>query len=207
MANRKNYQIILDKELEKIKNFDKPPKLLLHSCCAPCSSYVLEYLSEFFEIIIYYFNPNISPESEYLFRLEEVKRLVEEMPHKNPITFVESEYNPDDFFSLAKGHEKDRERGERCRKCLKFRLESTAKKAKELNVDYFTTTLSISPLKDSEFLNETGRELSVEYGVQYLFSDFKKKGGYQRSIVLSRDYNLYRQNFCGCVYSKKVERE
>lgn len=202
MANKINYQKILDSELEKIKNSGKKPKLFLHACCGPCSSYCLEYLNSYFDIIFYYFNPNITPESEYRYRLSELKRLTEEMPHENKIEFFPAEYDPKEFYRLVKGHENDPERGERCQICMHYRLEKTAIAAKSYGADYFTTTLSISPYKDSQFLNEAGAEISQKYGVPYLFSDFKKKNGYKRSIVLSREYNLYRQDFCGCVFSK-----
>ena len=203
MVQKINYQLVLDKELKKITESGKTPLLFLHSCCAPCSSYVLEYLSNYFNIILYYYNPNISPESEYKFRLEELERLVKELPHKNEISFAPAEYNENDFYKLVKGHEKDPERGERCRICLSHRIENAAEKAVLYNADYFTTTLSISPMKDSQFLNECGKQASEKYGVPYLFSDFKKKGGYIRSIELSHQYNLYRQNYCGCVFSKR----
>ena len=204
--NKINYQLVLDKELEKIIKSGKTPTLLLHACCAPCSSYSLEYLSDYFDIILYYYNPNISPESEYSYRLSELHRLTETQPYKHKVIFTEAEYNPDKFYELVKGHENDPERGKRCRICLYHRIEAAAIKAKELGTDYFTTTLSISPMKDAQFLNAAGGELAEKYGVNYLFSDFKKRGGYIRSIELSHKYNLYRQDFCGCIFSK-AERE
>jgi len=177
------------------------PRLLLHSCCAPCSSYVLEYLSQYFAITVLYYNPNIFPEEEYRKRVEEQKKLIAALPVKHPVSFVEGRYQPEEFFAVAKGLEDVPEGGERCRKCFRLRLEETAKLAAEGGYDYFTTTLSISPLKNAQALNEIGQELATVYEVPYLPSDFKKRGGYQRSIELSREYELYRQSFCGCVYS------
>jgi len=199
-----NYQKILDSELEKIQNQKNTPLLLLHACCAPCSSYVLEYLTQYFNIILYYYNPNIFPETEYKYRLSELERLISEMPLKNKIRITPAEYNPDLFCKLAEGLENLPERGLRCQKCIELRLRKTAEKALELKADYFTTTLTISPYKDSIYINQTGAELEKQYGIKYLFSDFKKRNGYKRSIQLSSQYNLYRQNFCGCIYSKKL---
>lgn len=195
-----NYQLELDKTLEKIISDKKRPTLLLHSCCAPCSSYVLEYLNTFFDITVFYYNPNISPKKEYDYRVSEIKRLISEMAVN--VKFMEGNYEPDKFYELAKGLENEPERGARCLKCYRMRLEESAVIAKEKNFDYFTTTLSISPQKNSTVLNEIGRELSNKYSVPYLFSDFKKRNGYKRSIELSAKFHLYRQNFCGCVYSK-----
>lgn len=202
MTPKQNYQKILDSELEKIKQSGNTPTLLLHSCCAPCSSYVLEYLTEYFNIILYYYNPNISPESEYKYRLSELERLISEMPLKNRVEITPAEYNPDIFCKLAEGLEDLPERGLRCQKCIFQRLKQTAQKALEIGADYFTTTLTISPYKDSEYINKAGEKLQSLYGIKYLFSDFKKRNGYKRSIELSSEYNLYRQNFCGCIYSK-----
>lgn len=202
MTPKQNYQKILDSELERISQSGKIPTLLLHSCCAPCSSYVLEYLTEYFNIILYYYNPNISPESEYRYRLSELERLISEIPLKNRVEITPAEYNPDIFCKLAEGLEDLPERGLRCQKCIFQRLEKTAEKACELGADYFTTTLTISPYKDSEYINKAGEELQKQYDIKYLFSDFKKRNGYKRSIQLSTEYNLYRQNFCGCIYSK-----
>lgn len=199
---KENYQIILNKTIEAIKKDNIYPSLLLHSCCAPCSSYVLEYLSEYFNITIFYYNPNISPEEEFFKRVNEQKRLIKEMPLKHEVQFIEGTYEPSRFFDLAKGLEDIPEGGERCFKCYRLRLEKTAKLAKENSFDYFTTTLSISPHKNAQVLNEIGAELSKKYGIDYLFSDFKKRNGYKRSCELSEIYSLYRQNYCGCVYSK-----
>ena len=195
-----NYQIELEKELEKIK--DKKPSLLLHVCCAPCSSYVLEYLNNYFDITVLYYNPNISPYDEYKKRLNEEIRLINEM-NKDNIKIMECEYDNDLFEKTIKGLEKEKEGGPRCHKCYNLRLEKTAQIAKENNYDYFTTTLTISPLKNSQVLNEIGKKLEDKYKTKYLYSDFKKKEGYKRSIVLSNKYNLYRQNYCGCIYSKQ----
>ncbi len=195
-----NYQLVLDKKLEEIKNMDKVPKLLLHSCCAPCSSYCLEYLSEYFDITVLYFNPNIEDE-EYNRRLEEQKRLVGEIKTKNNISVFEGRHNTDEFYSAVKGFENEKEGGKRCEICFRLRLGEAAKFAKENGFDYFTTTLSISPLKNASLLNQIGEELAEREGVEYLFSDFKKRGGYLRSIELSKEYSLYRQDYCGCIFS------
>lgn len=202
-----NYQIELEKIIEQIQKENKIPTLLLHSCCAPCSSYVLEYLSEYFEITIFYFNPNITEMKEYQKRVEEQKRLITELKPKNPIHFLEGIYNPEVFFEIAKGLEEEIEGGARCIKCYYQRLEETAKIAKEKNFDYFTTTLTVSPYKKSEKLNEIGAYLEKQYQITYLHSDFKKRNGYKRSIELSKAYGLYRQDYCGCIYSKnEVEK-
>lgn len=204
--NKINYQNQLDRIIENISP-EKPPRLLLHSCCAPCSSYTLEYLSRYFDITVYYFNPNISPKHEFDKRFEEQKRLISQMPFKNSVTLVEGDYNYDDFLEIAKGLENVPEGGERCFRCYKMRLESTARLAKEQGFDYFCTTLSISPLKNSQKINELGFEIEEKYGVKWLPSDFKKREGYKRSIQLSKEYSLYRQNFCGCVFSKNQQGE
>ncbi len=200
--NKINYQKLLDEEIQKLTKEDKIPTLLLHSCCAPCSSYVLEYLSEYFKITVLYYNPNIFPKEEYEYRTDELKRLIENLPAKNKISLIGTEYEPEKFYEIAKGHEQEPEGGERCFKCYELRLKEAAKYAKEGNFDYFTTTLSISPLKNADKLNEIGRRLSEEYDIPYLYSDFKKKNGYKRSVELSKIYDLYRQDYCGCVYSK-----
>lgn len=198
-----NYQKVLDKTLEQLAGEARTPRLLLHSCCAPCSSYVLEYLSQHFDIAVYYYNPNIAPAEEFRLRVEEQKRLIAEMPLTRPVSFLEGDYNPADFAAIAKGHEQDPEGGERCTACYRLRLEDTAKTAADLGFDYFTTTLSISPLKDAQRLNSIGGELAEKYGVRYLFSDFKKREGYKRSCALAVQYGLYRQDYCGCIYSKR----
>ena len=199
-----NYQLKLEEILKE--NKDKTPTLLLHSCCAPCSSYVLEYLTNYFNITILFYNPNISSKEEYEKRLNELKRLIKNIPHSNKIEIVEARYEPKEFINMAKGLENIPEGGERCFKCYRLRLEESAKYAKDNNYDFFTTTLSISPHKNANKLNEIGEELSQIYEINYLYADFKKKGGYQRSIELSKKYDLYRQDFCGCIYSK-IEKE
>ncbi len=198
-----NYQIELDKELLKLQESNIKPKLLLHVCCAPCSSYVLEYLNEYFDITVFYYNPNISSIDEYRKRLNEEQRFVKEYPFKSSIKVVNGEYDNDRFEEEIKGLENEKEGGARCFKCYRLRLEESAKYAKDNNFDYFTTTLTISPYKNSNKLNEIGKELENIYGVKYLLSDFKKKNGYKRSIELSHEYNLYRQDYCGCIYSQK----
>lgn len=200
-APKTNYQLILDSTIRQITQSGARPTLLLHACCAPCSSYVLEYLTNYFDITVFYYNPNISPESEYLHRVSEIKRLISEMCPS--VKFLEGKYEPERFFALSKGLEKEPERGARCHKCYRLRLEESAAAAKSGGFDYFTTTLSISPQKDSAVLNLIGKEVSDIYGVPYLFSDFKKRGGYKRSIELSAQFHLYRQNFCGCVFSRR----
>lgn len=198
-----NYQ----KELDKIiSNLDYVPNLLLHTCCAPCSSAVIEYLSDYFNITVFYYNPNISPKEEYEKRKNEQIRFLKEFKSKNKLDMVDADYNYNDFMNIAKGLEDQPEGGIRCHKCYKLRLEKTALKAKELAYDYFGTTLTVSPYKNSQILNQIGHDLEEQYNINYLYSDFKKKEGYKRSIELSKEYNLYRQNYCGCVYSKK-ERE
>ena len=201
--NKRNYQREMDILLEKLKLEGKTPTILLHSCCAPCSSYCLEYLTEYFNIAVFFYNPNISSKEEYSLRLSEQKRLIEEMPKKNSITLIEGEYRPSDFYEIARGLEDAPERGERCQKCYYLRLKAAAMKAKEIKADYFATTLTLSPLKDSYTINSIGERLSGSMDVPYLSSDFKKREGYKRSIELSKEFCLYRQNFCGCVYSKK----
>lgn len=200
---KENYSIVLEKKLKEIAALGTRPRLLLHSCCGPCSSYVLEYLAPYFNITVFYDNPNISPEAEFRFRAEEQKRLLAEMPLPAPVSFLLGEYEPEKFYALAKGHETEPEGGGRCLSCYRLRLSRTAAAAASGGFDYFTTTLSISPHKNAQALNEIGRELAGEYGVAYLFSDFKKKNGYRRSCQLSREYGLYRQDYCGCVYSKR----
>ncbi|MBQ2775794.1 MAG: epoxyqueuosine reductase QueH [Clostridia bacterium] len=204
---KKNYQLELDKEIEKITKSDELPSLLLHSCCGPCSSYVLEYLSKYFKVTVLYFNPNIYPEEEFLHRQSEQKRIISELPVENKVSFMESEYNYKDFLSAAKGFENEREGGARCDKCFRLRLKKTAQLAAENGFDYFTTTLSVSPHKNSQLLNLIGEELGEEYGVKHLPADFKKREGYKRSIELSKQYDLYRQNYCGCEFSLRQAQE
>lgn len=192
-----------------IKNHEKKgevPTLFLHSCCAPCSSYVLEYLSNYFKITVFYYNPNIFPEAEFEKRTEEQRHLIEYLPAKYPISFLAGEYDSARFYEIAKGLEAIPEGGERCFKCYELRLYKAAEMAKEGGFDYFTTTLSISPLKNAQKLNEIGEKIGEQLGITYLNSDFKKKNGYKRSTELSKEYGLYRQDYCGCVYSM-MERE
>lgn len=203
MENRINYQRELDRLLEQLEREGKTPSLLLHSCCAPCSSYVLEYLSRYFLITLLYYNPNISPEEEYRRRAAEQQRLIEALPAAHPISFVEGEYQPERFYAAAQGLEQEPEGGERCFRCYALRLREAALAARERSLDFFTTTLSISPLKNAQKLNQIGLEIAAEVGVRYLCGDFKKKNGYKRSIELSAQYGLYRQDYCGCVFSQR----
>ena len=195
-----NYQSKLEEILEQIEG---TPKLLLHACCAPCSSYVIEYLSNFFEITILYYNPNIYPKEEYNRRLEELKTYLPKREYKNKIELVELPYEPKEYYDAIKGLELLGEKSKRCYECYKLRLEETCKYAKEHNFDYFTTTLSISPYKVSEWINTIGDMLESKYKINYLYADFKKNNGYKRSLELSREYNLYRQEYCGCSFSKE----
>ena len=199
--NQRNYQKELDRILTEIQAEAKAPRLFLHSCCAPCSSYVLEYLSQYFEITVYYYNPNIFPAEEYDKRVEEERRLIESMEFQHPVDLIAAPYHPEEFYEIARGYEKEPEGGERCLRCYELRLREAAFMAARLGYDYFTTTLTISPLKRADKLNEIGERLAEEYGVACLPSDFKKKNGYKRSTELSKEYGLYRQDYCGCVYS------
>lgn len=200
--NKINFQKELDKIIDANKREDFLPSLFLHSCCAPCSSYTIEYLSKYFKITVFYYNPNISPKAEYEKRKAEQIRLINSMKTENKVDFLDCDYDYSDFESIAKGYEHCKEGGERCFRCYELRLRKTAEEARKNGFDYFCTTLSISPLKNSQKINEIGFSLENEIGIKWLPSDFKKKEGYKRSIELSKEYNLYRQNFCGCVYSK-----
>ena len=199
-----NFQKILDEEIELIKDREVKPKLLLHACCGPCSSYVVEYLSKYFDITIYYYNPNTYPEEEFNRRLNELNKFINSF--NNKIKVVEEKYNPIEFYNNIKGLEHLGEKSRRCYNCYKLRMNKAALYAKENNFDYFTTTLSISPYKNANWINEIGNKLENKIGIKYLYSDFKKKDGYKRSLELSKEYGLYRQEYCGCVYSKQ-ERE
>lgn len=204
--NQVNYQKELEKILNKLQGKGNIPSLFLHSCCAPCSSYVLEYLGRYFRITVFYYNPNISISQEYRKRAEEQKRLIAAYNEEGkgfPIGVVEGDYEPRRFFDLAKGLEDCPEGGERCFRCYEMRLDETAKQGRAGHFDYFTTTLTISPLKNAQKLNEIGMRLAEEYGIAWLPSDFKKRDGYKRSIELSAQYSLYRQNYCGCIFSKR----
>lgn len=194
----KNYYQL---ELEELENLKEKKRILLHSCCAPCSSHVITFLTKYFDITILYYNPNISPKSEYDKRKEEQKRLIKEIDKINNIDIIDCDYDNDKYESLIKGYEECPERGERCTICFNLRLEKTAKMAKELNYDYFCSTLTVSPYKNSKLINEIGESLSKKYNIKWLYSDFKKDNGYKKSIDLSHKYNLYRQNYCGCKYS------
>ena len=197
-----NYSKWLEKEIERLRSEGVRPKLLLQACCAPCSSYTLEYIASAFDITLFFYNPNISPEKEYDFRAAELKRFISEHPSYKDVRLEVCKYDAAPFFEIAKGLEALPEGGERCMKCYRLRLEETAKAAKSGGYNYFCTTLSISPHKNAEALNAFGKEFAEKHGVKYLFSDFKKKGGYARSIELSKEYGLYRQDYCGCAYSK-----
>ncbi len=204
--NNINYQKILDQTIQKLQAANQVPTLLLHSCCAPCSSYVIEYLSQYFHITVFYYNPNLYPDEEYTKRSNEQKRLIRQMPTKHPVSFLQGDFDKETFHKAIQGLEQIPEGGERCFACYRLRLEQTAQIAAAKGFDYFTTTLSISPLKNAQKLNEIGQELALTYHTSYLLSDFKKKNGYKRSVELSREYQMYRQDYCGCIYSK-LERE
>ena len=194
---------MLDKELELISENRKKVSLLLHSCCAPCSSYVISYLNKYFDITVLYYNPNIYPYEEYLKRKNEQIRLINEMEHVNNLSIIDCDYDNDKYERLIKGLENEKEGGSRCHICYKLRLEKTAMMASDGNYDYFSTTLTVSPYKNSKILNEIGESLAVKYNIKWLYSDFKKKDGYKKSVELSKKYNLYRQDYCGCIYSKR----
>ena len=198
-----NYDLEMEKQLENIKDGEK---LLLHACCAPCSSAVLERLSSKFEITIFYYNPNISEYNEYIKRIEEVKKLISILKPKYKISLIEGNYDNNKFKEISKGLENEPERGKRCYKCYELRLEETSKIAEELKFKYFATTLTLSPHKNSNWINEIGENLNNKYNTTYLYSDFKKKNGYKRSIELSKEYDLYRQDYCGCIYSKRDKK-
>ena len=200
-----NYQLETDKI---IKSLDHAPTLLLHACCAPCSSYVLEYLTDYFKVTVFFYNPNITEKDEYEKRKNELKRLISEKKFKYEVNMIDGDYSPQLFFDMARGMENIPEGGERCFKCYEMRQRETAGLAKKLGFEYFCTTLSVSPHKNAAKLNEIGEALSREFGVPYLYSDFKKRNGYKRSIELSAEYDLYRQNYCGCIYSRmQAERK
>lgn len=198
---KRNYQKELDSLISYNEEKNIVPTLLLHACCAPCSSYVIEYLSNYFRLTMLFFNPNIGEMEEYSYRRDELKRLIGEMKTKYPVSFIDGEYNPQEFYDVAKGLENEPERGKRCSKCFSLRLNYTASVAEKEGFDYFATTLTLSPLKNAEIINSIGEKIKCKS--KYLSSDFKKKEGYKRSIVLSKEHNLYRQNYCGCVFSKR----
>ena len=194
-----NYDKLME---EQIKNIKEGEELFLHACCAPCSSAVLERIANHFKVTIFYYNPNINEEKEYKKRVNELNKFINKFQTKYKITIIEGKYEPEKFNLIAKGLENEKERGSRCYKCYKLRLEETAKLAEELGYKYFCTTLTLSPHKNANWLNEIGEELEKNYNTTFLYSDFKKKNGYKRSIELSKEYNLYRQDYCGCIYSK-----
>ena len=198
---KENYAKLLEKIIDEL---DYKPTLLLHSCCAPCSSYVIEYLHDYFNITIIYYNPNIYPKEEYEKRKEEQIKFIR---NYNDVIFMDCDYDNDKYNELVKGLESEPERGKRCDVCFKLRLEKTAIEAKNNNFDYFGTTLTVSPYKNSTLINDIGRELELKYNIKWLYSDFKKGNGYKRSIELSKVYNLYRQNYCGCIHSKRKEQD
>lgn len=200
-----NYNLKMEEIIKDIKNQNKKPRLLLHSCCAPCSSAVIERLMPYFNITIIYYNPNIEPYEEYLKRKEEQKKLLNLIETPNKIAIMDCDYDNNLFKKMAKNLEGEKEGGKRCFKCYELRLAYCALKAQENNFDYFGTTLTVSPFKNSQKINEIGLDLQKKYQVKYLLSDFKKKNGYIRSIELSKKYSLYRQNYCGCIYSKKED--
>jgi len=204
---KQNYQRLLDQTILQLQEQGRVPRLLLHACCAPCSSYVLEYLSAYFLITVFYYNPNIYPDEEYNKRVAEQKAFIERFPAKHPISFVEGDFDKERFYEVIKGLEKEPEGGKRCQQCFRLRLEETAKLAKEMQMDYFTTTLSISPMKNAQMLNEIGGALAKDYGISYLYSDFKKREGYKRSVELSKEYGMYRQDYCGCVFSYRSRQQ
>lgn len=200
-SNKENYGLLLEKELAAIEKDGRKPKLLMQSCCAPCSSYVLEYIAKYFDLTLFFYNPNIFPETEFTVRLNELSRFIDEAGYRE-IKIDAPHYDSTEFFSAVRGMEEVPEGGERCRVCYELRLRRTAERASAEGYDYFCTTLSISPHKNAAWLNEIGNSLEKEYNVRWLPSDFKKKNGYKRSIELSREYRLYRQDYCGCIYSK-----
>ena len=203
---KKNYDKWMQEIIEKNQELEIVPTLLLHTCCAPCSSAVIERLSKYFHITVFYYNPNIEPLEEYLKRKEEQKRFLSEVTTPYPINFLDCDYEHEEFIQLSKGLENEKEGGPRCLKCYRLRLLKTALKARELHFDYFGTSLTVSPYKNAQVLNQIGEELQKKFNVKYLYSDFKKRNGYKRSIELSKDYHLYRQDYCGCSFSK-AQRE
>ena len=201
-----NYYLLFEKQIENIKEKKYIPSLLLHSCCAPCSSQVITSLTNYFDITILYYNPNIYPEEEYLKRKKEQIKLINEINNINKLEIIDCDYDNDIYEQEIKGLENEQEGGSRCYKCFNLRLNKTAQIAKENNYDFFSTTLTISPYKNSKLINIIGKDLEKKYNITWLYSDHKKKDGYKKSIELSKRYNLYRQNYCGCIYSKRTEK-
>ncbi len=201
-ANRRKYHEELLAIMEENNKTGRIPRVLLHSCCAPCSSYCIETLSRGFYVTVFYYNPNIYPDEEYMLRVREQERFISEFPTDNPVGFIEGDFEKERFYNeVARGLEDEPERGRRCEKCFDLRLSETAKRAADLGFDYFCTTLTISPQKDPVLLNSIGERLAAEYGVAFLPSEFRKAEGYKRSTEISRSYDMYRQDYCGCVYS------
>lgn len=203
ILQKRNYQREMDALLEKLNKSGQVKHLFLHCCCAPCSSYVLEYLSEYFEITAFFYNPNMDTQKEYIHRYNELVRFIGEKSFKNPVNVLCGDYVPEEFSGIAKGYEECREGGARCLRCFELRLSRTAEEAKKASADFFATTLTVSPLKNAAAINAIGERLGKSAGIEYLPSDFKKKNGYKRTIELSREHELYRQDFCGCVYSRE----
>lgn len=202
-----NYQLKLEEIIEEEEKKEGVPKLLLHSCCAPCSTYVLEYLTKHFDISVLYYNPNIHPSKEFYKREAEQQRFIDLVEKVNKIELIKAEYRPEDYFEAVKGRENDVEGGASCSLCYELRLAMAARYAKELGFDYFTTTLSISPYKNAQIINHIGERLEEKYHIKYLYADFKKKNGFQRSLELCNKFDIYRQNYCGCVFSLKEAEE
>lgn len=206
--NKRNYQKEMEEVLKELQVDQKGrPSLVLHSCCGPCSSYVMKVLTDFFDLSLFYYNPNIHPQAEYEKRLQTQRELCEKMPFTGKLTFLSSPYDPERFFAQTKGLEEEKEGGSRCEVCFRLRLEETAKEAKRQGADFFTTTLSVSPHKNAPLLNAIGEELAKKYQVNYLVADFKKKEGYKQSVQLAKTYDLYRQDYCGCIYSLRQREE
>ncbi len=201
IQNKINYQRELEKLISEVCSDGKRPVVFLHSCCGPCSSYVLEYLTQYFDVLLYFYNPNIHPAEEYNKRLDAQKKVIENIPFSGSVKIIEGEYIPKDFFDAVKGFETEPEGGLRCEKCIEMRMKDTALKAIEYRTDFFATTLTVSPHKNALYINKTGNSIENEHNIRYLMSDFKKKNGYKRSIELCREYDIYRQNYCGCIYS------
>lgn len=199
---QRNYQRELDKIIKE-ECVLRVPSLVMHACCAPCSSYVIEYLNAHFELTMFFYNPNIDSDEEYNKRADELKKLINSMPLYREVKIIDAGYSPAEFYSITKGLEDEPERGRRCEKCFRLRLSKAAEYARQINADYFSTTLTISPHKDAHVINNIGEELAKYYGVKFLPSDFKKREGFKRSTELCSVYNLYRQDYCGCTFSKK----
>ena len=202
-----NYSVILEKELENIINDSHEYTLLLHSCCAPCSSYVISYLINYFNITILYYNPNISPKEEYEKRKKEQIKLIKTLKTKNKLDYLDCDYDNDLYNKLIKGYENELEGGSRCKICFNLRLEKTAKLAKEHNYDYYGSTLTVSPHKNAKLINEIGKKLEEIHNIKWLYSDFKKNEGFKKSIELSKEYGLYRQDYCGCIFSIRTKEK